>query len=436
MTICIYIQEEKKVIDYSCMKAKRLFLILSIFSFIPLSTLAQDYIPDPDIQIEEFKEIDRQRTEEEKQKASESEGSSPQASKKGGKIKELYNDFIEKSDEVNEKQKISGSQLVADFITDKLPLTLDFGAEPGEHGSAVFGILQYDWNEKRASRLGIEYSSAKTSQDSTNQYSSDELSKTAKVYDWMSFSKNRQIEIDFYPYIRYFGDDSNEAYSPFIYFGLGAFYRYNWYTKDYSGWIENDTAKVMVKSDTDGHNHQFGPVAIASIKFPFLSIFGLHFQINISPINRIVSSADTTLSSHGLYLNPEGSDWVSKDASTSFLVESSQWCSPLMLLDLSVDAFKYFRLRTRYYYNRIYVDLGSLSDINASTLTLNDDENKQETYIWRFGGEIVFPSSNRTRKKDSHLWAGFYYEHTWDVTTKGGNSTTSHSGKWILCFGT
>ena len=46
MTIYIYIQEEKKVIDYSCMKAKRLFLILSIFSFIPLSAIAQDYIPD------------------------------------------------------------------------------------------------------------------------------------------------------------------------------------------------------------------------------------------------------------------------------------------------------------------------------------------------------------------------------------------------------
>ena len=434
MTICIYIQEEKKVIDYSDMKVKRLFLILSIFSFISLSALAQGYIPDPDIQIEEFKEIDRQRAEEEKQKASESEGSSPQASKKGGKIKELYNDFIEKSEKVNDSQKITGSQLVADFITDKLPLTLDFGAEPGEHGSAVFGILQYDWNEKRASRLGIEYSSAKTSQDSTNQYSSDELSKTAKVYDWMSFSKSRQIEIDFYPYIRYFGDDSNEAYSPFIYFGLGAFYSYSWYTRNYSGWIETDTAKVMLKSDIDGHNHQFGPVAIASIKFPFLSIFGLQFQVAVSPINRIVSSADTTLSSHSLYL--KDSDWVSEDTSTSSLVESSQWCSPLMQLDLSIDAFKYFRFRTRFYYNRIYVDLESLSGINASTLTLDDDENKQETYIWRFGGEIVFPSSNRTRKKDSHLWAGFYYEHTWDVTTTGGNSTTSHSGKWILCFGT
>ena len=433
MTICIYIQEEKKVIDYSCMKAKVFSLILSIFSFLPMLSLAQDYIPDPDIQNEEFKEIDQQRAEEAQKEAAESE-SSPQASKKGGKIKELYNDFIEKSDEVNEKQKISGSQLVADFITDKLPLTLDFGAEPGEHGSAVFGILQYDWNEKRASRLGIEYSSAKTSQDSTNQSSSDELSKTAKVYDWMSFSKNRQIEIDFYPYIRYFGDDSNDAYSPFIYFGLGAFYSYSWYTRNYSGWIETDTAKVMVKSDIDGHNHQFGPIAIASIKFPFLSIFGLHFQVAVSPINRIVSSADTTLSSHRLDL--KGSDWVSEDASTSSLVESSQWCSPLMQLDLSIDAFKYFRFRTRFYYNRIYVDLESLSGINASTLTLDDDENKQETYIWRFGGEIVFPSSNRTRKKDSHLWAGFYYEHTWDVTTTGGNSATSHSGKWILCFGT
>ncbi len=434
MTICIYIQEEKKVIDYSCMKAKRLFLILSIFSFIPLSAIAQDYIPDPDIQIEEFKEIDRQRAEEEKQKASESEGKSGQASKKGGKIKELYNDFIEKSDEVNEKQKISGSQLVADFIMDKLPLTLDFGAEPGEHGSAVFAILQYDWNQRRASRIHLEYKSEKTSQDTTNQYTTEDFSSQYTNYDWTNFTQTRQIEVDLYPFLRYFGDDSNDAYSPFIYFGIGAFYLYNWYTTDYSGWFENSSKKIMTRIDADGNYHQFGPMAIGSIKFPFLTIFGFNFEVTFSPINRIVSYADTYISIHSI--ENSGSNTSVESLSSSVPSENSQWCSPLIKLDLSVDVFKYFRLRTKYDYNRVYVDLGSLKDVNLSSLSVESDENRQESHIWRIGAEIVFPSSERTRKKDSHLWAGLYYEQKWDISTYEGDSKTNHTGKWILCFGT
>ena len=64
------------------------------------------------------------------------------------------------------------------------------------------------------------------------------------------------------------------------------------------------------------------------------------------------------------------------------------------------------------------------------------DESREETFQWRYGLEIVFPSSNRTRKKNSHLWAGVYYEHQWDSTTTDGTNNTTHTGKWIFCFGT
>lgn len=421
MTICIYIQEEKKVIDYSDMKVKRLFLILSIFSFIPLSALAQGYIPDPDIQNEEFKEIDRQRAEEEKQKASESEGSSPQTSKKGGKIKELYNDFIEKSDEVNEKQKITGSQLVADFITDKLPLTLDLGAEPGEHGSTIFGVFQYDWNEKRASRLRLEYSSLKDSSDSTNWFSLSE--DTYDKTEWFNITKKRGIEIDFYPYLKYYGDDSVDAYSPFFYFGLGAFYAYSWYDITASYWLEKQNERWMIKVDTDADYHQFGPMLIASIKIPFFTYFGAAIELDASPINRLISYSNSRVAYFSNTETPEY--YINGDE------EKSNWCSPTLKLDVALDFLTYFRLRTKFGYSKIYL---SLSDIHSDSV--DEGENKQETFIWRYGAEIVFPSSNKTRKKDSHLWAGLYYEHGWEKTTTNSTSTTNHSGKWIFCFGT
>ena len=427
MTICIYIQEEKKVIDYSDMKVKVFFLILSIFFFIPLSTLAQGYIPDPDIQNEEFKEIDRQRAEEEAEQEeledAESDDSGSQSPKKTGRLRSIYNEYKEKSQKVNDNQKITGSQLVADFITDKLPLTLHLGAEPGEHGSALFGVFQYDWNEKRASKLRLEFNTEKDSRDPSNWFDTEDAEKLYDNYEWISITKKKSIEAIFYPYIRYFGDDSDEAYTPFIYFGLGLFYTYSWYDITTSYWLEKGNQRLMMKADLDGHYHNFGPIAIGSIKVPFLSYFGLHVETQVSPINRIITSADTYISYY--YVN-EDPIYRSIDS------DSQNWCSPTIKIDAALDFMTYFRLRAKFGYTRIYV--GSLSDINYGTYS--SDENRNETFVLRYGAEIVFPSSNRTRKKDSHLWAGLYYEHSWEKTTTNSNSTTNHTGKWIFCFGT
>ncbi len=407
------------------MNLKRLLFILSFFSFLPMLTLAQGYIPDPDIQMEEFKEIDRQRAEEELENPenSVSDESVPASPKKPGRIRKIYNEYREKSAEINDKQRITGSQLVADFITDKLPLTLDLGAEPGEHGSTVFGVFQYDWNEKRASRLRLEYSSTKDSQEPSSMFDTDSMESEVDNYEWISITKQKSIEADFYPFLRYFGDDSNDAETPFFYFGIGAFYSYTWYDRTISYWLNKDSKSLMVKYDSDGHYHDFGPIAIASIKVPFLSYFGLHLETTISPINRLISTADSKISYYRASAVP---------IHLTEVTDTQNWCSPTLKIDAAIDCMTYFRVRTKFGYSRIYV--GGLSDVDYGTYS--SDSNRQELFMLRYGAEIVFPSSNRTRKKDSHLWAGLYYEHNWEKITTNLNSTTSHTGKWIFCFGT
>ena len=434
------------MIDYSCMKAKRLFLILSIFSFIPLSAIAQDYIPDPDIQIEEFKEIDRQRAEEEAEQeeledaesddsgselsesqiATEERGSTDtKQAKKKGKIRSIYEDFTKKSSEVNGRQRITGSQLVGDFITDKLPLKLDLGTEPGEHGSTAFGVLQYDWNDKNASRLRLEYASVKTNTDSSNSIESTAQSQ----YDyasWITIMKSRQIEADLYPYLRYFGDESTDAKTPFFYFGIGGFYMFNWYDYSYSGWLEKGTQKAIVKIDVDGHYHQTGPMVIGSIKFPFFNYFGVALEATVSPINLVVQKYKSKQSAYTV--DTQSGQGASQEISAPY-TETSNWCSPLIKINMAVDALTYFRIRLGFGYSRIYIE-------DTKNLDLSTAQNTQETYKLRYGAEIVFPSSNNTRKKDVHLWAGLYYEHQWDIETNSDDVSRNHTGKWILCFGT
>lgn len=408
------------------MRLRKILALSFIFLTKTLFLSAQGYIPDPD-----SPHLQDIPTPEDSEEEKEQENTEETHSRRE-KIKTLYNEYVQKSDEVSEKQPITGSQFVGDFITDKLPLKLDLGAEPGEHGSSVFGILQYDWNKKNASRIRLEYNSEKSTEDTTNQLSTENSGSYYDKSDWLNIKKSRQIELDVYPYLHYFGDESIEATSPFIYFGVGAFYLFNWYSQKYAAWFEIENERTMLKIDTDGHYHQFGPIAIGSIKVPFFNIFGLSIEATFSPINRLENISDSKIASYALE-----EDWQ-----YTMNTDNSQWCSPLLKIDIAIDVFTYFRLRTRFDYVRIYLgnvtgeegESVSISDVNF--LTFNTDNNRQETFKWRFGAEIVFPSSNRTRKKDAHLWAGLYYEHQWDVVTTDSDSNTNHSGKWILCLGT
>lgn len=363
------------------------------------------------------------------------------------RIKALYDEYWKKSGEVNENQRITGSQMVADFITDKLPLTLDLGAEPGEHGSTVFGVFQYDWTAVRSSRLRLEYQGIKRSEDMMI-YDSNTLDEFNADGEGIGMIRSKMIGLELFPYLRYFGDDDRYAKTPFFYFGFGGFYRFSWTDGDYTGWLEydytdeddnkNKLAKGLYKMEAKEKYHQFGPMITGAVKWPFLHFFGITLETTYSPINRVISTADAFMTSYWVTMDKNESaeseiaGAVEKE-SQSQTIDTAQWCSPLIKVNLSVEAFTYFRFRTRFGYSRIYT--GNPSSINLVTQDPGD-ESRQETFLWRYGLEIVFPSSNRTRKKDSHLWAGLYYEQEWDITTNNSDSNTEHFGRWLFCFGT
>lgn len=413
-------------------RAKLCIFVLLILSF---SLWAQADEDQPDYEVQEkvsegvSEEIQEGVSEEVQEEVPVDENEPEKGMTRREKIKNLYKEYKEKSSQVKEEQRISGSQMVADFITDKLPLTLDLGAEPSESGSKIFATLQYDWNARYACRLYLSYQNAKREIDSSRQFFA--LSGDSLVLgnaQATTLSKAQQFETDLYPFIHYFGDDDRKAKTPFCYFGLGFFYLFYWNSVTAYEWAETATQKTLLNYQSNNHYHQFGPLAIGSIQFPFFKYFAIEMEATFSPINRVESSGTVNIAGYSIdtELNTGDVGYNTSDLS------KSRWCSPLLKLDLAVEAFTYFRLRTRFSYRRIY--LGSLTDVNF--ISFYTDENRQEDFTWRYGMEIVFPSSNRTRKKKSHLWAGVYYEHEWQVTTEDLGDTSNHLGRWVFCFGT
>ncbi len=323
------------------------------------------------------------------------------------KAKELYSEYREKSDEVHDSQKISGVQLVADFITDKLPLTLDLGAEPGENGSTIFGILQYDWTEHFSSRIKLEYDSRSTSRktDSTLIFSS------------------KQIGVTILPYMRYFGDDDNNAKTPLFWVGGGAFYAFNWGKID----IFQSQTQYFLFGTIDFRYHIFGPVAQGGIKLPLGRAFVLCAEASYRPISRIVQA----ISLDGYTTGFEENSKEIADTPFSQASQTSTWSQPYIYQAVMLDIFSYFRIKTSLEYNRLVLQQREQN----SDGTLSGDDETQETLSWRIGTEIVLPSSNKTRKKNSHLWAGVYYESEWQKNTKNDSSNTTRTGKILFCFG-
>ena len=82
---------------------------------------------------------------------------SEDASEKSGrkKISGIIKDFKEKKEAQEDSRPVQAAQFVGDFLTDKFPLTLDFGAEPGENGSMIFATLEYEWGEHFSSRVRL-----------------------------------------------------------------------------------------------------------------------------------------------------------------------------------------------------------------------------------------------------------------------------------------
>ncbi len=327
----------------------------------------------------------------------------------GRKVIEIYEEYKEKGAEIREEQRISGVQFVADFITDKLPLTLDLGAEPGQHGSTIFGILQYDWSEKMSSKIRLSYSS---------QFSENVENGGA------GYIENREIETIILPYMRYFGDEDKNAKTPFFYVGAGAFYSFDW--GKINAFAVNE--KSILSATVDFHYHKFGPEIEGGLKFPIKNAFVLGLEISHRPISLIINSMSVKSSTTSIVEN----ETAPKRELMNLDAGSKTWSQPYISQTVFMDFFTYFRLKTVFTYDKVILQQKEQDDSGNWT---GDDET-QESFTWRFGAEIVFPSSNKTRKKNAHLWAGLYYELEWVKNSVNDESKTEKDGKIVFCFGT
>ena len=315
-------------------------------------------------------------------------------------IKEGAREFNEQKIERQNERPVKTAQFVGDFLTDKLPLTLDFGAEPGESGSVIFGSLQYDWNERFASRIRFEYKSSVTTEDRPVGYSK---------------SKTKEYCATFYPCIWYFGDSSVDSQEALWSFGFGAEYSItNLKNESFSA-----AGYYFSKNEVNSVFHSIAPILMASVKKALGKYVSFGAEIAALPMYFI--HLDWKAETRSNYTIPQNYDSRYNIFSTP-AISQSVW----------LDVFRFVRIKTSFRYTRRA--LGRREYLSPGGVVLSGDYVQHE-FAWRYGAELVLPSSNRTRKKDSHLWAGIYYQHEWNLTELGKDYTSEYKGRVVLCFG-
>lgn len=313
------------------------------------------------------------------------------------KAKGLVKEFNEEKEAEQEEGPVNAVQFLGDFLTDRLPLTLDLGAEPGEDGSLVFGSLQYDWKDHFASRVRLEYKSAMLTTDMANGYEK-------------SRSKNYAITI--YPALWYFGDTSADSQEALWALGIGAYYAFC-DAKNFSCYARDGGLAYV---DIGMKYHVLSPVLLASVKKPLGRFFGVGAQLIVRPV-------------YGIFLNM---DVASNLAESPFSYYTNSYSSPSFSQSVWLDALKYIRIKGSLEFSRIELESVRYGSHDKRFFLYDTDNNELSL---RGGVEIVLPSTNKNRKKDSHLWAGVYYQHTWSVQEALGQSSSSDKGKWVVCFG-
>ena len=164
-------------------------------------------------------------------------------------IKDGAREFNEQKIERQNERPLKTAQFLGDFLTDKLPLTLDFGAEPGESGSMIFGSLQYDWSERFASRIRFEYKSSVTTEDQPIGYSK---------------SRTKEYCVTLYPGIWYIGDSSVDSQEALWSFGFGAESSItNLKNESFSA-----SGYYFSKNEVNSVFHSIAPILMASVKKP------------------------------------------------------------------------------------------------------------------------------------------------------------------------
>ena len=373
--------------------AKNFFFVLIFFAFLCAPLFAQENSAANDS--------------DESDSAAEAVSSTDNSSEENGKgkkkfvakIKESVKEFNEARENEQDERPVKAVQFLGDFLTDKLPLTVDFGAEPSEKGSSIFASVQYDWSERFSSRIRFDYRSPTEYEDNFFGYT-----KTGA----------KQYTGTLLPAVWYFGDASVGAKTALWSFGVGGFYSYikqSAYTYLLSGneWGSYDLTSIF---------HCVGPAFEASVKKPFGKFFAFGASLSLQPM-------------YFIFLESDLKGRLYNGTTQSMSVSGRLFSAPTFTQAIWFDLFRFVRIKTLASYRRLEYDSFDVSGAQSA----------ESEYIishelsWRYGIELVLPSSNRTRKKDSHLWAGVYYQHEWSFTDRADDISSTYKGRWVICFG-
>ncbi len=284
-----------------------------------------------------------------------------------------------------------------DVLDDKYPLRIDFGAEPHRHGSLVFGSIWYDWNNILSSSIRGEYDHYMTFLNSGKTVSTTEV---------------RSVSFTPFPVVLFFGNPDIKAKSVFTEVDIG-FYLSESHSNTNDGSYLNYTESGFQLSETNTRYVMLGPAFNIVVKVPIIKYIDSITEFFFVPAYFLSYNSNSQI---------DDNLHSSKSSVTGFDLSS-----PYLKYSLCLDFFRYIRIKSQVTYQHINMRqtiYGEENDVRYSNHKLTV----------RYGGELLNPS--KTRKKSAHLWAGLYYEMTWEKLYLGSASSNDYTGKWVLCFGT
>ena len=385
------------------MKHKALLLFSVLFGLIVLPCFGQESDAAQENSVSENNVSENTTSE---NNASQEEKTDAELPHKKKSLVQVASSVFQPLPEENEEEDSDVGHFVTvmgNFLMDKHPLTIDFGAEPKEHGSSIFGNLQYNWNKKYASALKVTYLSENETEDSGS----------LKNNVTHIVRQKKSIKIQFDPFIRYFGDSSATARTPLFVLRLGV------QTQLFNGDVDGIRFS-MDRFDTYTMNQKMvilAPYIGFGFFLPFLKYFEFFSQTNIAPVfgemeRKVYDQFWVSIE------DPEDPKLAGRSDSRTLHTIST----PIIQQNFALTLFRYIRIASQLNFQRLEYSLPGTAD----------DTYEQFQTSLKYGLEIVLPSRT-ARRGDNHLWAGLYYQHTWNYSTDSNNFT--HDGKVVLSFG-
>lgn len=326
---------------------------------------------------------------------------------------------------------------VRDLLDDKMPVRIDAGAEPQQHGSTIFGAAYYDFTPRMGCSFLAEYSSYAIMNSETSPLANQVMNQSSQAASVLTL-----------PFIMYFGDPDISAKRPMLRFGLGAFYKFTWekYTQgeflaEGSILTEGTTARqsVWTEADLTMKYHRIGPAFEYALNVPIFKYLRIDYSGLVIPLYYTPINATTDIRGYyksGTYTESDGKyeyTWNNIESYTipSISLFSQSWSSPLIEQSFSIDLFRYLRVAAKVNYESVKFQVVQINDESTDTEEMNYTTH---TIDFRVGGEILKPTKNR--KKSSHLRAGVYYRMKWDFNVYKDEVSKSREDSILVCFGT